>query len=100
VMTTRTRKVWAPEDKVRIVLESLNTNISLSELCRKYALSPAVFYHWREKFIQRGKLALAGALKDPQKEKYAENERLKKLIGELTIANDAMKKVLAGEGKK
>jgi transposase-like protein len=100
VMTTRTRKVWAPEDKVRIVLESLNTNISLSELCRKYALSPAVFYHWREKFIQGGKLALAGALKDPQKEKYAENERLKKLIGELTIANDAMKKVLAGEGKK
>ncbi|MDG6998288.1 MAG: transposase [Nitrososphaerota archaeon] len=99
-MTTRTRKVWAPEDKVRIVLESLNTNISLSELCRKYALSPAVFYHWREKFIQGGKLALAGALKDPQKEKYAENERLKKLIGELTIANDAMKKVLAGEGKK
>jgi transposase-like protein len=99
-MTTRTRKVWAPEDKVRIVLESLNTNITLSELCRKYALSPAVFYHWREKFIQGGKLALAGALKDPQKEKYAENERLKKLIGELTIANDAMKKVLAGEGKK
>ena len=99
-MTTRTRKVWAPEDKVRIVLESLNTNISLSELCRKYALSPAVFYHWREKFIQGGKLALAGALKDPQKEKYAENERLKKLIGELTISNDAMKKVLAGEGKK
>lgn len=99
-MTTRTRKAWAPEDKVRIVLESLNTNISLSELCRKYALSPTVFYHWREKFIQGGKLALAGALKDPQKEKYAENERLKKLIGELTIANDAMKKVLAGEGKK
>ena len=75
---------------MRIVLESLNTNISLSELCRKYALSPAVFYHWREKFIQGGKLALAGALKDPQKEKYAENERLKKLIGELTIANDAI----------
>jgi nucleoside-diphosphate-sugar epimerase len=30
--------MWAPEDKVRIVLESLNTNISLNELCRKYDL--------------------------------------------------------------
>ncbi len=98
--TARTRRVWSPEDKVRIVLESLNTNISLSELCRKYTVSPAVFYHWREKFIHGGKLALSGALKDPEKEKYAENERLKKLIGELTIANDAMKKVLQGEGKK
>lgn len=100
MMMARTRKVWAPEDKVRIVLESLNTNITLAELCRKYAVNPAVFYNWREKFIQGGKLALAGALKDPAKEKEVENERLKKLIGELTIANDAMKKVLAWEGKK
>lgn len=99
-MTAKTRRTWAPEDKVRIVLESLNTNITLAELCRKYTVSPAVFYHWRDKFIQGGKMALSGAFKDPQKEKYAENERLKKLIGELTIANDAMKKVLAGEGKK
>ena len=25
---------WTPEDKIRIVLESLNTNISMWELCR------------------------------------------------------------------
>jgi hypothetical protein len=43
---------------------------------------------------------LSGALKDPAKEKQAENDRLKKLIGELTIANEAMKDVLRGEGKK
>ena len=101
-MTTarRTRKIWSPEDKVRIVLESLNTDISLSALCRKYALNPGVFRYWRDKFMHGGKLALQGGLKDPAKEKEAENERLKKLIGELTIANDAMKKVLQGEGKK
>lgn len=96
----RTKRVWAPEDKVRIVLESLNTNISIAELCRKYSLTPTTFYQWREKFLEGGKLALSGALKDPAREKDAENERLKKLIGELTIANDAMKKVLSGEGKK
>ena len=95
-----TRRAWAPEDKIRIVLESMTTNISLAELCRKYNLNPNVFYHWKEKFVQGGKLALSGGLKDPAKEKYAENERLKKLIGELTIANDAMKRVLSGEGKK
>jgi transposase len=85
---------------VRIVLESLNTNISLSELCRKYAISPTVFYQWREKFIHGGKLALSEALEDPVKERQAESERLKKFIGELTIANDAMRKVPSGEGKK
>jgi len=91
---------WSPEDKIRIVLESLNTNISMSELCRKYSLTPNTFYQWREKFIHGGKLALSGGLKDPGKENDAEVERLKKLIGELTIANDAMKQVLQGSGKK
>jgi len=50
--------------------------------------------------MEGGKLALSGALKDPGREKESEIDRLKKLIGELTIANDAMKKVLQGEGKK
>ena len=97
-MTNRSR--WSPDEKIRIVLESLNTNISMAELCRKYNVTPVTFYAWKEKFVQGGKLALTGQLKDPAKENQAENDRLKKLIGELTIANEAMKEVLRGEGKK
>ena len=93
-------RAWTAEEKIRIVLESMNTNISLAELCRKYNVSPGVFYQWKEKFMKGGKLALAGQLKDPATEKEAEINRLKKLIGELTIANEAMKEVLRGEGKK
>ena len=72
----------------------------MADLCRKYNVSPNAIYDWKEKFMEGGKLALTGSLKDPAKEKGAEIERLKKLIGELTIANDAMKKVMQGEGKK
>ena len=82
------------------MLESLNTNISLADLCRKYNLNPNVFYRWKEKFMEGGKLALSGAIRDPAREKAAEIDRLKKLIGELTIANEAMKDVLSGAGKK
>jgi transposase len=85
---------WTPEEKIRIVLESLNTNISIAELCRKYGVRPPSFYSWRGKFLQGGKLALSGQLRDPALEKEAEIERLKNLIGELTIANDAFKKTL------
>lgn len=91
---------WASEEKIRIVLESLNTNVSMAELCRKYGVGPNAFYSWREKFIQAGKLGLSGQLKDPAKEKDAEIERLKKLIGELTIANDAFKKTLETIGRR
>ncbi len=93
-------RAWTPEEKIQIVLESMNTNISLAELCRKYSLNPNVFYHWKERFMEGGKLALSGVLKDPAREKEAEINRLKKLIGELTIVNESMKEVLRGEGKK
>ena len=88
---------WSPEDKIRIVLESLNTNITMSELCRKYNLTPGTFHQWRERFIEGGKAGLSGKLEDGvNKDLEQENERLKKLIGELTIANDSFKKVLEG----
>lgn len=94
------RSRWAPDEKIRIVLESLNTNVSVAELCRKHGVRPPSFYSWKEKFFQGGKLALSGQLRDPSKEKEAENERLKRLIGELTIANDAFKKTLEMTGRR
>jgi len=92
------RRRWTPEEKIRIVLESLNTSIGVAELCRKYAVNPVVFYAWKEKFIEGGKQALTRSKRnDGAGEFQAENERLKQLIGELTIANDAFKKILQGE---
>jgi putative transposase len=96
---------WTPEQKIAIVMESLNTNIPIAELCRKHNVTPNAFYDWRDKFIQAGKLALSssGYLKsnNPAKELQDENEKLKNLIGELTIANSALKKALMeGGGRK
>jgi transposase-like protein len=89
---------WTPEEKIRIVLESLNTSIGVAELCRKYAVNPTVFYGWKEKFIEAGKQALTRSRRNEGGgDLQAENERLKQLIGELTIANDAFKKSLQGE---
>lgn len=94
---------WKPEDKIRIVMESINTSVSISELCRKYGVVPNTFYDWKEKFLEAGKLGLSGGLtKNGSAGRVLENEneRLKKLIGELTIANDALKKALEGGGRR
>lgn len=92
---------WTADDKIRIVMESLTTNITLAELCRKYNLKPNVFYRWKQKFMEAGRLALSAAgsgENNINKQLQAENERLKRLIGELTIANDAFKKTLENGG--
>jgi transposase-like protein len=86
---------WTPEDKTRIVMESLTTNITVAELCRKYNLNPNVFYNWKQKFIEGGRMALSGSTKGSiNKDLETENERLKRIIGEQTIAIDAFKKTL------
>ncbi len=52
--------------------------------------------YWKERFIQSGKLGLSGStVTDPLKDKEAEINRLKKLNGELTIANNSPKKASA-----
>ena len=92
---------WTTEQKIAIVLESLNTNISVAELCRKHNVTPNAFYGWKEKFVDAGKLALASSSRTSDtghQELEAENEKLKRLIGELTIANDALKKAMLEVG--
>ncbi len=84
-------------EKIRIVLESLNTNISTAELCRKHNISPPTFYQWKEKFIEAGKVSLNGrSNNDINKNLQKENDSLKRIIGEITMANDILKKTLEG----
>lgn len=84
-------------EKSRIILEFLNTNITTAELCRKHNIAPQTYYQWRDKFIAGGKASLNGTPNgDVCKNLQNENDSLKRLIGELTIANDILKKTLEG----
>ena len=84
-------------EKSRIILEFLNTNITTAELCRKHNIAPQTYYQWRDKFIAGGKASLNGTPNgDVCKNLQKENDSLKRLIGELTITNDILKKTLEG----
>lgn len=99
-MVPQQRSRWSPEDKIRIVLESLNTSITTAELCRKYNVTPLTVNKWKDRFLEGGKLALAGKLKDPDRVLQDQNRELKSLIGEYAIANDALKKALTEGGRR
>ena len=85
----------SPQEKAGIVVEFFNTNISAAELCRRHNVSPATFQDWKDKFLQGGKQALADR-GDATKNQVKEIENLKRIIGEITIANDILKKTLEG----
>ena len=82
------RRKWDPKLKAKIVIEWLNGK-AIKELCAEYRMNPSQFYKWRDHF-------LANAFKIFESPKRSrdlislekENERLKNLVGELTLALD------------
>ena len=84
-----------PQDKAKIVMEFINTSISAAELCRKHNISPTTFQDWKDKFLQGCRQALLNK-GDKIKSHAKEVENLKRIIGEITVANDVLKKTLEG----
>lgn len=93
-----TKTKFTPDQKIQIVLESIKTNIGTAELCRRHNVHPQTLQAWRQKFMDAGKAGLSRYGKsDPVKAIKRENGDLKRIIGELTIANDALKKTLEAD---
>ena len=40
----RTRRKYAPEDKIRIVLEGFRREVTVSDLCRREGIKPGVLH--------------------------------------------------------
>ncbi len=55
-----TLRHFSAEDKIRIVLEGLRGDDSISELCRKEGIAQSLYYLWSKEFMEAGKRRLAG----------------------------------------
>ena len=51
----RTRRKFTAEEKIRIVLEGLRGEESLTGLCRKERIHPTMYYKWSKSFLEAGK---------------------------------------------
>lgn len=80
------------EEKASIVMEAISNSASIAETCRKHNVASSVFYTWREAFIAGGTSALEPGKSSTEVQYRKEIENLKTIIGELTIANDTLKK--------
>ena len=53
-----TRRKFSADEKIRIVLEGLRGEISISELSRKEGIAASVYYKWSKDFLEAGKNGL------------------------------------------
>ena len=88
--TYRTR-----EEKARIVMEVLSNSSTIAEICRKYNVASSAVYRWRNEFISAGTAVMEQRKSTVEQSLMREIGQLKGIIGELTIANETLKKIQA-----
>lgn len=94
-----TRRKFFAEDKIRIVLEGLRGQISITELCRKEGIAVTMYYKWSKAFLESGKNGLTldtkrDATTDEVRHLRDENQDLKKAVAELHLEVQRYKKSL------
>ena len=93
------RKQYTPEFKLKVVLESLQRDTTLEEVRRKFGVTNSMIHRWRQEFQAKAADIFVDKRNPKQKAQaqgYAPGESpddLKRLIGELTVQNEMLKKV-------
>jgi transposase-like protein len=70
--------------------EDLGQGKSIEDVCREQQISPATYHRWRQKY---GGLSIQEAKR--LKELELENAKLKRLLAEAMLANDALREFMA-----
>ena len=100
----QTRRHFSAEDKIRIVLEGLRGEDSISELCRREGIASSQYYGWSKEFLEAGKRRLAGgtaraATSGEVKDLRREAQALKEVVADLTLENRLLKKSMTEDGE-
>jgi transposase len=94
----KSRRRWTASEKLAIVAEARKEGSSVSEVCRRHAIAPTMFYDWERKINEGATARLSPASRAKRKpeptiqELEAEILRLKGVIIEIAAENVEMKK--------
>jgi len=78
------------EEQIIAVLKEGEAGVKVADLCRKYGMSDATYYHWKAKYagLTVSDLKRLKALEE-------ENRRLKQIVAEQALDNRALKELLS-----
>lgn len=85
------------KEKIRIVLEGLRSEQSITDLCCREGIHPGIYYKWSKTFLEAGKRRLTGdTIREAGSEEVGEirteNEALKQSVAELSLDIRVLKK--------
>ncbi|MCU7920675.1 MAG: transposase [Candidatus Thiodiazotropha sp. (ex Dulcina madagascariensis)] len=78
------------EEQILAVLKEAEAGVKVRDVCRRYGISCATFYKWRAKLREQSDTE-SRRLKQLEEE----NRRLKAIVADLTLRNQALKQVVS-----
>jgi transposase len=89
------RNRYTPEFKTKVVLEVLQEEQTVNQIAAKYELSPVMISRWKAEFLSRASMVFEKGTSevDKMRQEYeSKQEHLEKLVGQLTVEVDWLKK--------
>ncbi len=93
------RRHFPPEQKLQIVLESLQRDTTIEAVSKKFGIVTSVIIRWRREFKEKAAVVFSDK-RNPKGKALANGfkpgespDDLKRIIGELTVQNEILKKV-------
>lgn len=83
------KKITKTEAQIIAILKEQEQGMKVAEISRKHEISEQTFYNWKSKY---GGMSLS-ELKRLKELEY-ENSRLKRIVANLNLENDAIKELL------
>jgi Transposase. len=84
------KKTRYTEEQIVGILKEADAGIAVTQICRKYGISDATYYNWKAKY---GGMGVNEVKRLKQIEE--ENRRLKHIVADLTLDNQALKAVIS-----
>jgi putative transposase len=89
------RNHYPPAFKTKVVLEVLREERTVNEIASSYELSPVMISRWKAEFLEQASTVFEKKTSETEKlkkEYETKQERLEKLVGQLTVEVDWLKK--------
>jgi transposase len=94
------RKSYTKEQKLEIVKQSLDPDVSISSLAERFDVSANTIYNWRSKYYKYEDNAFPGHGNKTMTDEEREIDRLKKELREARLERDILKKAVSIFSKK
>ncbi len=101
----KARRQFTPDQKFKIIKEQMTTKTTVSDICKKYQISPTNFYKWQDKFLKGALENFKKSDDGPTKaelrkieELERRNQRQQAIIADIASENIELKKSLGERG--